>query len=174
MFLGLRKIEGVSKTDFRQTFGRSIENAYGKAPYFQEIFPILERIIRNPEESLALYLADSIREIHDYLEMKSELVLSSDLKKDCSKRGQEKVLEICKLLQADTYYNAIGGQALYSFSDFKENGITLKFLKTGEIKYQQFGDKFVPGLSIVDVLMFNSKEEVRKQLQNYTLVQEEE
>ena len=30
MFLGLRKIEGVSKTDFRQTFGRSIENAYGK------------------------------------------------------------------------------------------------------------------------------------------------
>lgn len=50
----------------------------------------------------------------------------------------------------------------------------LKFLKTGEIKYQQFGDKFVPGLSIVDVLMFNSKEEVRKQLQNYTLVQEEE
>lgn len=49
-----------------------------------------------------------------------------------------------------------------------------KFLKTGEIKYQQFGDKFVPGLSIVDVLMFNSKEEVRKQLQNYTLVQEEE
>ena len=26
----LRKIEGVSKTDFRQTFGRSIENAYGK------------------------------------------------------------------------------------------------------------------------------------------------
>lgn len=71
-------------------------------------------------------------------------------------------------------YNAIGGQALYSFSDFKENGITLKFLKTGEIKYQQFGDKFVPGLSIVDVLMFNSKEEVRKQLQNYTLVQEEE
>ena len=153
---------------------RMLENAYGKAPYFQEIFPILERIIRNPEESLALYLADSIREIHDYLEMKSELVLSSDLKKDCSKRGQEKVLEICKLLQADTYYNAIGGQALYSFSDFKENGIMLKFLKTGEIKYQQFGDKFVPGLSIVDVLMFNSKEEVRKQLQNYTLLQEEE
>lgn len=42
------------------------------------------------------------------------------------------------------------------------------------MKYQQFGDKFVPGLSIVDVLMFNSKEEVRKQLQNYALVQEEE
>lgn len=60
---------------------RMLENAYGKAPYFQEIFPILERIIRNPEESLALYLADSIREIHDYLEMKSELVLSSDLKR---------------------------------------------------------------------------------------------
>ena len=53
-------------------------------------------------------MADSILEIHDYLEMKSELVLSSDLKKDCSKRGQEKVLEICKLLQADTYYNALG------------------------------------------------------------------
>ena len=71
-------------------------------------------------------------------------------------------------------YNAIGGQELYSFSDFRKNGIALKFLKTGEIKYQQFGDKFVQGLSIVDALMFNSKEEVQKQLQNYTLVQEEE
>ena len=59
-------------------------------------------------------------------------------------------------------------------SEISPENMVLKFLKTGEIKYQQFGDKFVPGLSIVDVLMFNSKEEVRKQLQNYTLVQEKE
>ena len=30
MFLGLRRIKGISKADFRRTFGRSVENVYGK------------------------------------------------------------------------------------------------------------------------------------------------
>jgi hypothetical protein len=40
-----------------------------------------------------------------------------------------------------------------------------------EIKnYKQFSNNFVPYLSIVDVLMFNSPEEIRKMLDDYTLL----
>ena len=57
---------------------RMLENAYGKAPYFHEIFPILERIIRNPEESLALYLADSIYILSIVLRQVFEKILCRD------------------------------------------------------------------------------------------------
>ena len=82
------------------------------------------------------------------------------------------MLAICKLLNATEYYNAIGGQELYSFSQFRENNISLKFLKTDDITYEQFGNEFQKNLSIVDVMMFNSQQQVKKWLDSYTLITE--
>ena len=87
-----------------------------------------------------------------------------------SKYGKNKVLEICRELGADIYYNAIGGQKLYDKIEFMEKGIDLKFIKTDTVEYKQFGSLFVPNLSIVDVLMFNSVDEVNMMLDKYTLV----
>ena len=99
-----------------------------------------------------------------------KLIVSSTLEKDCTLKGQDKVLEICKLLGATEYYNAIGGQELYSFADFRQQGVKLSFLKTEPITYDQFGGEFQPNLSIVDVMMFNSADTVREMLGRYQLV----
>ena len=101
------------------------------------------------------------------------MILSSDLKKDNSLKGKDKVIAICKELKGTEYYNAIGGQELYSFEEFKSNAIELKFLKTNEIVYKQFNNEFISNLSILDVLMFNSKEKVKEFLNNYSLIEEE-
>ena len=69
----------------------------------------------------------------------------------------------------DFYINAAGGKELYRADEFLQNGITLKFIKMNSIEYPQFGGEFVPNLSIVDVLMFNDKETVKKMLREYTL-----
>ena len=53
---------------------------------------------------------------------------------------------------------------------FNNNGIKLSFIKTGEIKYKQFNNEFVPNLSIIDVLMFNSPSEIKEMLNNYSLI----
>ena len=50
------------------------------------------------------------------------------------------------------------------------NGIELKFLKSDLVPYKQFANDFVPGLSIIDVLMFNSVEEIKRMLNQYELV----
>ena len=99
------------------------------------------------------------------------MILSSDINKNNSLKGQEKILELCKILKADTYYNAIGGKELYDKKEFEDNGISLHFLKTDEnLRYKQFLNmEFVPNLSIIDVLMFNSVEEVNKMLDDYFL-----
>jgi hypothetical protein len=98
------------------------------------------------------------------------LIFSSSLQKDNNLHGQDKILEICQILCADQYYNAIGGQELYSYSRFKECGIKLQFLKTGLIEYQQFGGIFQENLSIVDVMMFNSVDRIQEMLNKFDLV----
>lgn len=84
--------------------------------------------------------------------------------------SQERVLDICIKAQADNYINMIGGQELYSKETFLEKGVVLNFIKSNTIEYKQYNDKFVPWLSIIDVLMFNSKEEVKELLNQFELI----
>jgi hypothetical protein len=62
---------------------------------------------------------------------------------------------VCEARSAETYINAIGGQDLYDRPSFNARGVKLKFIKPSIKEYRQFGNEFVPGLSIIDVLMFN-------------------
>ena len=101
--------------------------------------------------------------------MNTEFVISSTLKKDNALHGQDKVLAICKELGATEYYNAIGGQQLYSKEDFARQGIQLSFLDTRPIRYAQGSGGFQPNLSILDVLMYNPKEQVQEMLREYDL-----
>lgn len=150
---------------------KTLDMNYSKAPFFQSTMGVMEKIFSYPERRLDFFIKNSFEQILFYLGIKTELILSSNLNKDDSLKGQNKILEICKILKADTYYNAIGGKELYDKEVFEDNGISLHFLKTDEnLQYKQFPNMdFVPNLSIIDVLMFNSVEEVNKMLDDYTL-----
>lgn len=150
---------------------KTIEMNYGKAPFFKASFPIIEKIISDPEENLALYLFEHLKKICEYIGIRTELVLSSNIDKDNSLKGEDKVLEIFKLMNAGTYYNSIGGIELYSKENFEKNGLPLCFLKTKEdIKYRQYNNDFTPDLSILDVLMFNSVEQIHDMLDQYVIL----
>lgn len=143
---------------------RTIEYAYKRTPYFYQIYPIVEKILNYNNKNLAKYIENSIYIICDYLKIKTQIIMSSSLCKNSTLRGQEKILDICKLLGATEYLNAIGGQALYSFEAFKNRNIKLEFIKPGNINYKQFNSEFQSDLSIIDVMMFNSKEKIINEL----------
>lgn len=147
-----------------------IKCSYRKAPHFEEVFPLIENIIMNPENNLFKYIFYSIQKICEYLKINTKLIISSSIDMDHSLRAERKVMEICKKLNSKIYINAIGGRELYRKLDFDNAGINLSFIKTKEIEYKQFDDEFVPWLSIVDVMMFNSIDEIRKMLNNYKLI----
>jgi len=71
---------------------------------------------------------------------------------------------------AGTYVNAIGGMELYSKDTFRENGVELKFIRSKPFEYEQFDNVFVPWLSIVDVMMFNSVDDISDALLGYELL----
>ncbi len=149
----------------------TIEMNYKKAPYFEVVFSIVEKVIRNPEKNLAVYLYNSFQILCKYMNINTELILSSALNKDCSLKSVEKVYHICKLMNASEYYNSIGGSHLYNHEEFEKKGLKLSFLKANDdLKYKQFGDLFIPNLSIIDVMMFNSVEQIQQLLTQYTLL----
>lgn len=149
---------------------KTLQMNYSKSPQFDSTMALMEKIISYPHKQLALFIANSYNEILNYLSINTEILISSNLHKNSSLKGKDKVLHICKLLGADTYYNAIGGQKLYSKEEFKRNGILLNFIDTQTIKYPQHSKEFIPYLSIIDVLMNNSKEKVKLLLDSYTLI----
>ena len=131
--------------------------------------PGIERLVLE-SEGISELNTGIIKWICNYLNIYTEILLSSEIKKDDELKGKEKLLHIIKILDGDTYINAIGGRDLYSNTDFEDEHIRLFFLKMHSLKYYQFSDEFVPDLSIIDVMMFNAPEEIRKLLDQYSLI----
>ena len=149
---------------------RIIEMTYKKAPYFAESYPIIKECFIYSDKNLFEYIHNSIKLICDYLDIDTKLVISSEVAIDHAMKAEEKVLAICKAENTGTYINAIGGMELYNVNKFRDNGVELKFIKTGDIKYQQFNNQFVPWLSIIDVMMFNDKATIKQMLESYELI----
>ena len=149
---------------------KTLETAYKKAPYFEKVFPVIQNIFDFEDKNLAKFVGNSIMQIADYLNIKTEFTYSSEINKDNTLKAQEKILNICKALNATNYINAIGGQELYDKEIFKQNNIKLNFLKTEIVEYKQFKGDFVPYLSVLDVLMFNSAEEINIMLDKFELI----
>lgn len=165
-----KKINEVGLSFNASKLLKTIKQAYGKAPFYQETFPLIDKILFFEQNNLAAFVINSIREISAHLAIKVKIHVSSELNVGSDKSGQERVIEICRFFQATKYINAIGGKELYSKEIFRENGITLKFINSNFVRYQQFDHEFVPFLSIIDVMMFNAKEQVTDLLQQYTLI----
>lgn len=151
---------------------RLIESSYKKAPMFKNVFPVIKDTINYESKNLFQYIYNSVKSVCEYMEINTAITVSSELDIDFSLKGKDKVLSICRCMGATDYYNAINGVALYDpyRTEFESAGIKLHFLKMKEITYPQFNNEFVPNLSIIDVLMFNSKETVKKMLEDYELL----
>jgi hypothetical protein len=148
---------------------RRLQMLYSKAPYFKETFKILEDIFMYPNTNLFGFIYNSICKINQYLDIKTPLIISSTVAVNHQLRAQDKVIAICQGLEATKYINAIGGVELYNKEEFKKWNIELNFIKADPIEYKQQHDAFIPWLSILDVMMFNSPEEIKKMLNQYTL-----
>lgn len=163
-------INEITIKDNFKNFLKTIELNYKKTPYYEPSFLLIEKIINYENKNLGTFIFNSIKEIMSYLNVDTEIILSSTIEKDNTLKGKYKVVHICKLLNGDTYINAIGGQSLYDSNEFLSHNITLKFLQCEKIEYKQFKNEFIPNLSMIDVLMFNSPDDINKMLDKYILI----
>ncbi|MEQ1527383.1 MAG: WbqC family protein [Gallionella sp.] len=155
---------------WRDKLVKSVETTYRKAPCFGDVFPVIEEVIRHEADNLSDYLVHQLQTLSAFMQIHTEFVLTSRHYGNNDLSGQERIIDICKREGANTYINPQGGQALYDRVTFTRWGLDLKFLIPSAIEYKQFGSLHVPWLSIIDVMMFNSKSQIRTLLNKYELV----
>ena len=147
------------------------KNAYRHAPYFTQTFPLIEQVVDYDQSNLFEFLHHSIVKVCEYLGITTKIEISSSINIDHALKNQDKVLALCEVVSASVYVNAIGGIDLYSKETFHDKGLTLKFIQSQPFEYPQFGQAFVPCLSIVDAMMFNSRETIQTYLStHYALI----
>lgn len=149
---------------------KTIGQSYSKAPYFQAAMPLVEDVLCSENRDITACCQNAIEAILAYLGQERKIVRSSTLDYVRDDDAQNKVIGMCRALQAHTYVNSTGGRHLYSTQAFAEQGIALRFLQARNTVYVQGEHEFVPNLSMIDVLMHCSAKEVNQALKNYSYV----
>ena len=152
-------------------FLRTVQNAYHKADYYDKVMPLLQKIIYYQEENLTKYIQFSIEQVKKYLNLTTEILVSSEIEKNDTLKGEDRIIEICRILGADTYINPSGGRALYHQERFIKENMQLYFIDTrmDQVIYKQCSKQFVENLSIIDLLLNISVEEIKSLLEKFQL-----
>ncbi len=159
-----------SFSEDRSKILRKISESYKKAPFFKETSLVIEKLFAFSGSNLFDFIHHSIHILCTTLQIATPIIVSSTLTIDHTLKAENKVLAICKQMGATHYINPIGGVNLYDKDFFALSSIKLNFLQTKEINYPQLkGHSFVPFLSIIDVLMFNSIETISNYLKEFDL-----
>lgn len=155
---------------WKSKFLKTLEQCYKKAPFYSEILPIIEQTLSIDNEPVSKVIEHNLRLICNYLDIKTEIISSSALYQNTHLKAQERILDICLQEKVSQYINPIGGLELYDKDFFETKNLQLNFIKSNSIEYPQFKNEFVPWLSMIDVLMFNSKDKIKEFLDNYELI----
>ncbi|MEA5457477.1 WbqC family protein [Arcicella sp. LKC2W] len=155
---------------WKNKFLKTIEQSYKKAPFYKEGLEIIEKTLNIEDLNTSNVIFNNLKVICEYLDITTELIPSSAIYQNTDLKAQERILDICLQEKANHYINPIGGLELYDKSYFESKDLKLNFIKAKPIFYPQFKNEFVPWLSMIDVLMFNSKETIQGFLNEYELV----
>lgn len=168
----INEIKIADFKSWRKTFVKTIEVNYRKAPNFTFVSNWLDQFLLRDFTFISELATESVQSIAKLLGLQAQFKKSSAInyKNGNSLNGEQKIISISKILGANTYVNPKNGKELYNCKHFEEAQIQLSFINMHDIIYKQTNvNKFIPDLSIIDVLMFNSVDEVKELLTRFAL-----
>lgn len=162
------EIEIQNNSDWKQKLIRQFEYYKINAPYYKTVVKLFEDIIAPDFEYLVDLNINGLEIICDYLNIPFSFTKYSDLNLKITnvKSSGDWALQICKNLDIRTYINPYKGYFMFETKDWDNENIKLQFLKNKNLMYAQKRVSFEERLSIIDVLMWNSIEEVHKLMES--------
>ena len=154
----IRETQISYNIDWRTRNINQLEGAYQKCPYYDTVMPDLRDMILESRNSIQLFNTLFIEYVRKYLGITTPTILSSGL--NITSHKNELVLDICKEVGATTYLSGSGGRDYLDLYAFNYNNIEVLFQSMDtSVTYNQKSDEFVPYMSVIDLIMNNSKEE---------------
>lgn len=146
---------------------------YRKAPYYNNVMDILETIFEKEYLDIVSLDVRCVQEVCNYLGITTPIQIFSKMGLDIkpTEKADEWALHICNELDNVTeYWNPPGGKNFFDVSKYEKKGIKVCFQQMNLQPYLQGKHKFEIGLSILDMMMFINREQIREYLEDYRLI----
>lgn len=145
------------------------------APNYFKVMKIIDDVFSEDYNDIVSLNKVFLEKICEYLNIKKKLYVFSEMNMEIEepKEADEWALNICKNIESDEkihYINPIGGLDFFNRDKYNQNNIEISFQKISLLSYNQKREPFETGLSILDVLMFNSPEEINIMLDKFELI----
>jgi len=145
--------------DWRKEIKGKLSIYSKKAPFFREAMALLDECFECEEQNLSLFLANALKVTARTLNINTEFMFMNELNlaiENIEHPGQWAV-KISEAIGATQYINPPAGYAIFKEEEFQACGVELLFLQSNLSPYKQLSSNFVPGLSIIDLMMWNDK-----------------
>lgn len=146
---------------------------YKRAPYYNSVMSLIQTIFEQDYTDIVTLNKVALEKTCHYLDIKMKIEIFSEMNLTIEKvtSADEWALNICKSLNGITeYWNPPGGKSFFKAEKYVDSGIPIKFQKVNLIEYSQGKNKFEEGLSIIDVMMFNSPHKINQMLDDFLFI----
>lgn len=148
----LNEIRIATDIKWQKKHLKSIHANYSKADYFNSYIDFFEEVYAMQWEKLHNLNMKTMLYMVEALDINTQFYLSSELTSKAT--GTQRIIDICKVLGADTYLSGTSGKDYLDQKRFESNDIKLAYQRYATKEYKQLWGDFIPNLSVID-LLFN-------------------
>ena len=168
----INEIKLIESNEWKENILKKLEVYKHLSPYYGDVRDLVRDCLKNQTIYLSDLNVNILKQINNFLGIKNNISRLSDL--DIEFKGIQQPddwgLQLAKFFKAESYINAPGGENIYSKEKYLQQEVDLYFYKNNLNPYNQKHDLFQKGLSIIDVMMFNSKSEIIDMIDDYTIL----
>jgi hypothetical protein len=145
------KVPINNTTRWRKVHLATLRTNYRRAPYYEEVMAWLEPLYRQKPTHLASFNQSLIEAVMSQLNLTTGLVNASSLISDES--GSQLLLHLVQAVGGNIYLSGPSGHDYLDLFTFQQAGVEVSFQQFCHPTYPQLYGDFIPGLSIIDLLM---------------------
>jgi hypothetical protein len=136
--------------DWRSKHLKTIQHAYGKAPHFDLMFGLVEKIYGLKTDSLAEFNVHGFETIARFLGLRCEFRRSSV--SGVAGASTQRLVDLCASAGATAYVTGHGALKYLEYEKFEARGIDVRYIDYRLAEYPQRHGEFTPFVSIIDPL----------------------
>lgn len=151
----INDVELDNSSKWSQKHARTITASYRKAPYFDQFFPLMEKLLIRDWPKLVDFNYAFIELCLDYLGIDTPILIASQ--EGIDGKASSLILDICRKTNSDVYLHGKHSRDYVDFDFLAQAGIKNLIQDFSAKEYPQGIDAFVPNLSIIDIIFHCGK-----------------
>ena len=146
----INEVALFNEVDWRSKHLATLRHAYARAPHFDLMFGMAERIYAGPACGLAEFNIAAIEQIAQWLGLTTQFVRSSAM--GVAGASTERLVDICEQFGGNVYVTGLGALKYLRHDKFEERGISVRYMNYAKTPYAQWRSEFTPYVSILDAI----------------------